>query len=497
MDRSETTKPSLRDFLHIVFKRKIQILGFFCATLFVVILVTVMWKPTYEASSQILVKVGRENVYLPATGDGSPVVRVDREEQINSEIEILKGRSLAEEVAKSIGPTAIYTDLREKKESSAQKVGANANLPEILVNEATQNLQEDLGIKGIKKSNVIEVSFKHHNPQMAARVVNDLVRFFLDRHLEVHKSPGSYKFFKEQSHAYKDKLMQTENRLHALKKEYEVTSLEQEFRLYLAQEANLKDELNKTIVQEAETRNRVIEIRQQLSSTPKTISMGREVEQNPYLINTLEERLVELELKKTELSGKYTDENRLVRNVKGEIQLVRNKLKEQETKRYGKATFGLNTIHQRLQEQLYQNEADLKAFSAKKIAQTAQLADYRTKIENLNRIEMKLRQLQNQLEIDQKNYRLYLTKFEESRISNAMDAEKIVNVSVLEPATPPLKPVSPKISLNIALGAFLGIFGGLFLAFCMEYLDDSLDRPEAVEQSLNLPVLVSMPELKA
>jgi len=40
------------------------------------------------------------------------------------------------------------------------------------------------------------------------------------------------------------------------------------------------------------------------------------------------------------------------------------------------------------------------------------------------------------------------------------------------------------------------MFGGLFLAFFMEYLDDSLDRPEDVERHLNLPVLVSMPELK-
>ena len=105
--------------------------------------------------------------------------------------------------------------------------------------------------------------------------------------------------------------------------------------------------------------------------------------------------------------------------------------------------------------------------------------------------------LENQLDVDQENYRLYLKKFEESRISNAMDAEKIANVSVLERAIPPLKPVSPKVRLNLALGVFLGMFGGLFLAFFMEYLDDSLDRPEDVEQHLKLPVLVSIPELKA
>lgn len=495
MDATESIKPSLRDFLYVVFKRKIQILVFFCATVLVVTLATFLWKPLYEASSQILVKVGREDFYIPAGGNMNPVVRVDREEQLNSEIEILKGRFLAEEVVKTMGPTVIYEDLKLDDTKTGGPV-ANGKLHEMLIDEATLRFQEALSVTGIKKSNVIEVSFKHHDPKTAAAVVNDLVIFFLDRHLEVHKTPQSYKFFKEQSQTYKESLRKTEGKLQSLKAEHDVTSLEEERKLYLAQEVNLKDDLNRTLVQEAETRDRVLQIRRQLSATSETITQGREVEHNPYLIRDLEARLVELELKEQELVAKYMDQNRLVQNVREEIRIVRDRLKAQEGKHYGKTLFGPNTTYQKLQEALFQNEADLKAFSAKKIAQSTQLADSRDKIEKLNRIEMELSQLQNQLEIDRENYRLYLKKFEETRISNAMDAEKITNVSVLEPAMPPLNPVSPNVRLNIALGVFLGMFGGICLAFFWEYLDDSLDRPEDVEQNLHLPVLVSMPEFK-
>jgi len=496
VDASETIRPSLRDFLYIVFKRKIQIFTFFCSTVFVVTLITLLWKPIYEASSQILVKVGRENVYVPAGGNMNPVVRVDREEQRNSEIEILKGRSLAKEVVKAIGPKVIYKDL-SVKESGTRGALENANPREMLLNKATQILQNELEIKGIKKANVIEVSFKHHNPRMAATVVNGLVKFFLDRHLEVHKNPHSHKFFKEQSQAYKERLRNTENSLQALKAEHDITSLDEERKLYLTQAANLKDDLNRTIAQETETKGRITQIQRQLTTTSKTITQGREVDQNPYLINTLEARLVELELKEKELISKYTDQNRLVRNVRGKIRIVEKKLKEQEGKHYGKTLFGPNTIYQRLQEALFQNRADLAAFSDKKIIQSAQLAEYRNKSKKLNQIELALRRLRNQLDVDQENYRLYLTRFEESRISNAMDAEKIANISVFEPAFPPLNPISPNVRLNLALGVFLGMFGGIFLAFFMEYLDDSLDRPEDVERHLDLPVLVSIPELKA
>jgi capsular polysaccharide biosynthesis protein len=90
---------------------------------------------------------------------------------------------------------------------------------------------------------------------------------------------------------------------------------------------------------------------------------------------------------------------------------------------------------------------------------------------------------------------LYLSKFEESRISNAMDSEKMANLSVIQPAYPPSKPVAPRKRLNMLIALLLGGFGGLGLAFFMEYLDESLENPDDVEKHLQLPVLASIPKL--
>ena len=46
-------------------------------------------------------------MYVPATGSANPVISINREEQINSEIEILKGRSLIQDVVTSLGPATI------------------------------------------------------------------------------------------------------------------------------------------------------------------------------------------------------------------------------------------------------------------------------------------------------------------------------------------------------------------------------------------------------
>jgi uncharacterized protein involved in exopolysaccharide biosynthesis len=110
MNIEARSKASLRDFLHVVFKRKTQILIFFGLTFITVAIGTLVMEPTYEATSQILVKMGRENLYVPTVpsrNNLSPVVSFDREEQINSEIEILKGRFLAQKVVESLGAAAI------------------------------------------------------------------------------------------------------------------------------------------------------------------------------------------------------------------------------------------------------------------------------------------------------------------------------------------------------------------------------------------------------
>lgn len=492
----ETAKTSLRDFLNVVFKRKIQILLFFACTICVVVIGTLLTKPTYKATSQILVKTGRENVYVPTSGDLRPVINSDRQEQMSSEIEILKSRSLAGKVVASLGLTVFYKNPNDKGKGIMKRFFQKTEGQQSPREKAIVLFQRALEIEAVKKSSVIEVSFKHKDPQVAATVVNSLVSSYLDRHLEVHKSPKSYKFFKEQSEILQKKIQQSEKRLKALKKQHGLTSLDEERSLLLKQESDLHSGLNQTLSLLAETENRTSQLQLQLASTPKSIPQGEQIGHSPYVINTLQARLVELELEEKELLTKYTDQSRLVRNVREEISLVRRKLAEQEAKLYQTSSLGPNPTYQRLQEELFRNQADLTALQTKKEIQHAQLSDYKKRLEDLNRIEVELNQLKQGVDVDRKSYQLYLTKFEESRISEAMDTEGLTNVSVIEPALPPLKPVSPNILLNMALGLVLGVFGAFALVFFLEHLDDSLEKTEEVEEYLQLPVLASIPELR-
>jgi len=94
METIEFRQSSLRDFLHVIFKRKNQILIFFAVTVCTVVIGTFVIRPVYEAKAQILVKLGRENLYIPPNSTNSQVMNFNREDQVNSEIELIKAAPL-------------------------------------------------------------------------------------------------------------------------------------------------------------------------------------------------------------------------------------------------------------------------------------------------------------------------------------------------------------------------------------------------------------------
>lgn len=502
MDAQTTPNYSLRDFLYVLFKRKNQILGFFIASVGIVTLASLLMKPTYQANAKVLVKLGREDIYTPtvlAKEQALPIFDQNREQRISSEIEILNSNLLAEQVIKSLGESRIYPELANTKTGFASLFFPFRETATATKNNALLKFKKDMWVERVVKSDVISINFRHRNSEMAAKVLNTLVNLYLDQHLQVHQNLQSSNFFMEQAQTLEKKLQEAGERLQAFKRQHSVLSPEEERKLLLRQEAALRTELNQTLSLETEATNRINELRKQLSSTPKTIPIEEGANHIPEVISPLQSRLVELEVREHEILRKYNEGNPLVQNmlkdVREETKIARQRLSEQENKLYGSKRSGLNTTYQRVQEGLLQNEAELEALKAKKEAQGNQLAEYHRKLQKLDQAELEFARLQGEVDVSRQNHKLYLTKLEESRVSNAMDLKKIANVSVVDPASPPIKPVSPKVLLNIALSIVLGALGGLGLAFLLEFLDDTLQSDKDIEHALGLPLLASIPEI--
>jgi len=97
---------------------------------------------------------------------------------------------------------------------------------------------EKLTVAGVKKSNVIEVSFQHRDPKVAARFVNLLVELYKDMHLEIFSDPQS-SFIDNQVAQFEQKLKQSESQMEAFKQSNRVFSLEEQRTLLLQQRNEL------------------------------------------------------------------------------------------------------------------------------------------------------------------------------------------------------------------------------------------------------------------
>jgi polysaccharide biosynthesis protein PslE len=482
----------LRDFLNVLFKRKWLILIFFLTTFTTVAGVSILVSaPKYQATSQILVSPGREHIAdlsLPTGGAMAPRLSFNADEEMARTIEMLTGRFLAESVAQAIGPTVLYRDLEDRPRRFFGLLPGRPLDPQGQLEVAVGRFAENIIAEPAGKSALINVSFRHEDPEMAAKVVNVLGEKFLARHLGVQKNPRTDAFFQEQFELLKQKLQESEKRLEQFKQRNDINStVKDEQELASKQQVASQTSLSDTRKQLAEISSRMQELRSQLGNTSR----------NAGTINILQDKLTSLELQENELGLRVTAEHPTLRSLRQEIQLVREKIAKMEgSKAYGTSASRDGGLFGKLQEELLHHESEQRALGARADSEIVRLAEVQKRVAALDRIDIEFNHLQQQLQMDQQNYKLYLTKFEESRISNAMDVEKIASIRVIEPAQPPRSPLNSKLSIKILLGLLFGLVGGIALALVLEFLGGRLDTIEDIERYLDLPVLASIPELK-
>jgi uncharacterized protein involved in exopolysaccharide biosynthesis len=239
----------------------------------------------------------------------------------------------------------------------------------------------------------------------------------------------------------------------------------------------------------------VAELEQKLAGVSPTLVTQETKSSSVYGVELMRTRLYELKLKEQELLSKYAETSIPVKEVRRQITEAEALLAKEDPTRTDVST-GINTTHQQLHLVLLTETVNLSSLEAKSRVVDRQLADARREVQEINETELRMVTLQRELVLQDSKYRKYAESREQARIDQALEINKISNISVVQQAIASIKPVKPRKALNLALGFFLGIFGGLGLVFFSEYLDHSIKTPEDVEEKLQLQLLASIPYLK-
>jgi len=124
--------------------------------------------------------------------------------------------------------------------------------------------------------------------------------------------------------------------------------------------------------------------------------------------------------------------------------------------------------------------------------QKEKIQDLESQLGNLSKQELDYTRLNREVEANKRVYTMLKEKLEEARIN---EAQKISDVSIVNPAVMSHSPVSPNIHTNVLIGGMAGLMLGITLAFLLETLDTSIGTIEDVEKSVKLPVLGVIPSI--
>lgn len=489
--------PTLRELLAPVFRRRRLVAIAFLVILLAAMGVALLLPTQYEAQMKILVK--RERVDPIVTPDEpalAPPHTDVTEEELNSEVELLKGRDLLEKVVLACNPQASsdapmgarLLRLLVGRGTTAETRNGNAASLEV------RALEKELRVEPIKKTNLIQVRYESPDPHLAARVLTTLADLYLEKHLAVHRPPGEFNFFQQEMERTREQLIAAEKRQQGFSRSGGVVSAQLEKEIAVRKLADFEAALLETQASVAETQKRIQDLEAQLAGTPVRRTTQVRTSDNSALLQELKATLLNLELKRTDLLEKFEPTYRLVREVEQQITQTRAAIESAERDPLREKTTDRDPTHDWVQGELAKAEADRAALEARATAMARAVAGYQQKAELLDQKGTVQEDLMRDVRAAEGNYLLYLRKQEEARISDALDRQRILNVAIAEAATVPSLPSRSPWLPTLLLGGLLGSVVSIGLAFAADYLDPSLRTPDELELLLNLPVLAAIPK---
>jgi uncharacterized protein involved in exopolysaccharide biosynthesis len=477
IENQQPFTPTLRDVAAILFRQRAVIVG-----AFVVILASVLFSgilaPKYQAQMKLLVRRERVDPVVTSQQNTAQFGRAEvTEAEINSEVELLNSQDLLRKVV-------IATSLQSDERGGDQ---------EIKIARAVRHLAKRLNIEPLRKTNIISVTYESSNPERAAKVLNSVETFYLEKHLEVHRPSGEFKFFDQQTEQYRNGLKTAETRLSNFTREEGVVSaqLERDITLQKLSDFDSSGKQAEAAIAETDQRIRALET-QRASLDPRMTTQVRKSD-NPQLLQQIKSTLLNLELKRTELLAKFEPSYRPVQELEKQIADTKAMIASEESAPVREETTDENPTYQWVNSELAKARTELSGLKARAATTQLIVEKYRQGARQLQEQSVVQQDLLRATKTEEDNYLLYLRKEEEARIADALDKRGILNVAVAEQPTVPALPARST-WLYALMGIALAGTGSIGLAFTTDFLDPSFRTPGEVMKALDSPVLAALPK---
>jgi len=486
----ERSEPGFWDFWRVLRTRRRLIIVFFLAVVITVAVGTFLMTPIYTSEVTLLIEEKVPQV-MDIRQVVSETVGTERHDYYATQAEVLRSAALAAQVIQEqqLERNKIFTgeeksgiiaSIKQWLKTATPVKGFLSSLrgssdktkisdPTVTLGRLTAiYLKNYLEIKPVENTHLIKIVLSSPDPDLSAQLANAHARAYIEQGLKfrARTSEKAERFLEENLVQLKRRLEQSEGALSNYRRDNGIISLGEKENVVVDRLSDLNKRLTEAEADRITLQAQVQLIRQRaFDSLPDVI--------NNKLIQDLKSQLSRLEGDYANLSAEYTLAYPRLAQVKAQLDDARNRLNEQ-----------IRSVVGGIQSAFFAAEAKEKQLREK-------FAEQRNATLQLKDASVEYAILAREVDTNRQLYDSVLQRMKEMAVAADMPTS---NTYIVDEGRAPLSPSRPKTTLNLLFGILLGAMGGVGLAFCVEYLDKTVSRPEEIERYFHLPTLAVVPE---
>ncbi|WP_421850517.1 GumC family protein [Novosphingobium sp.] len=466
----------IREIIAIIRANLVVISIIVAVSLVIATVTTMLQTPRYTAETTIQINdqsaqvLGKQNDTMQ-----DPVVAAsDTERFLQTQVDILKSRALAERVAQKlrlIGNPKFYDAMGMRQPSG----------------DLSKEKLEDLTISAIdaargvdlpRKTRLATVSFNSTQPELAAKIANAFATEFIQTNLQRRFDSSAYArdFISGQLYEARAKLEQSERELNAYAREAGI----------IRDRDNSPDDSGGSRPGNSVTTTSLLEI----NTAANQAEAARIVAEGRWRLISESSPLNSPDvLANQAITSLYSDRARIVAELEKQRS---NHLEDYPAVLQLKAQVGV--IDAQIKSLAHSISLSVKQQydAAKQLEDSLKSEVVRLKSSSLEEQDrlVRYRILEREADTNRTVYEGLLQRYKEL---NAAAGISVSNIAIIDTAVPPIRPTSPNLFRNLLLALLAGLTISAAFVYLRTQLDDTVKVPEDIEGKLQMPLLGVIP----
>jgi polysaccharide biosynthesis transport protein len=372
-----------------------------------------------------------------------------------------------------------------------------------------EDLKDNLVVKNIVNTNIIQISYDDTKPKLAALIVNELMQVYIESDLKATRSTSSAarRFILSQLPEVRRTAFRTDIALRQFKERYKLADLEVTGKAIAENLARLDSQIDQAQAQLTILNSDFAALQKKLTFSSQDALAASVVSQSPAVQASMAE-LQGLERQLEQARSQYQDDHPLVLDLKSKADKAQSLLQVKVQELQGQASIPLGRLNrlqvgsgsgsgpaqqstqQDLLVQLIKTDTSRASLGNQLTTLRQQRSTYLQQSSFLPGLQQRARELNRELLAAESTYQSLLKSLQDARVS---ENQTIGNVRVVEPAQIPPLPIAPNKRAAIAAGTLAGLLLAIALVYLLETMDTRIKRVEEAREIFGYTLLGTIP----